>query len=234
MKHRPFPPDTEAFLYYSIPPGKPRIAGELRLRVASSNDVASFKSGSDLLRPNGHPWTRPLYSIPKIHSHLYEKLREENLVSDDLDRVLSTSLSINPNPAHRSHILYTLNDIFIVNFSITTTTLFVVTEKSVQKMELYRIFSDGRGIPTGIRPYSGIYTNHLLSILLFWLFSWICRECLGSIWTFHTPRAQRHKDSCVTLSQDNHTCEVYHPPLRWLHMSSKGRRALPEIWTQSP
>jgi hypothetical protein len=36
----PFPPDTlttrKAFLFYSITPEKTRIAGELRLRVASS------------------------------------------------------------------------------------------------------------------------------------------------------------------------------------------------------
>ena len=58
-----YPPDTKAFLYYSIPPGKPRIAGELRLRFASSDDHASFENGSDLLRKNGHPWTRSLYSL---------------------------------------------------------------------------------------------------------------------------------------------------------------------------
>ena len=28
----PYPQDTKAFLYYSISPGKPRIAGELRLK----------------------------------------------------------------------------------------------------------------------------------------------------------------------------------------------------------
>ena len=44
-----YPPDTKAFLYYSMSPEKPRIAGELRLRVTSSDDVASFESGSDLL-----------------------------------------------------------------------------------------------------------------------------------------------------------------------------------------
>jgi hypothetical protein len=44
--HPSFPPDTKAFLYYFTSPEKPRIAGELRLRVASSDDPASFKSGS--------------------------------------------------------------------------------------------------------------------------------------------------------------------------------------------
>ena len=167
----PFPPDTKAFLYYSIPSGKPRIAGELRLRVTSSNDVASFESGSDLLRLNGHPWTRPLYTIPKSHSPVYEKLREENFVSDDIDRVLSTSLSTKPKYpiifSIRSQVLYTLYDSFIVDFSTTNAVLFVVTEQGLQRMELNWLFSDGRGIRTGFRPYTGANTNHLLSILLY-------------------------------------------------------------------
>ena len=53
-----YPPDTKVFLYYFT--GKPRIAGELRLRVASSDDSASFESGSDLLRTDGQLWSRPL------------------------------------------------------------------------------------------------------------------------------------------------------------------------------
>ena len=75
-----------------------------------------------------------------------------------------------------------------------------------------------------------IYTSHLLSILLYWLFSWLCRK---SIWTIDAPKPQRHnlKDRCVTLSQDNHTCEVCSIMpraflvVRWLHMFPKGRRA---------
>ena len=31
--HPPYPPDTKGFLYYSMSPGRPRIAGEVRLRV---------------------------------------------------------------------------------------------------------------------------------------------------------------------------------------------------------
>ena len=54
------------------------------------------------------------------------------------------------------------------------------------------------------------------------------RKCLGSIRTFNAPRPHRHKDRCVTLSQDNYSCEVCHSPLRWQHVLSKGRRALRE------
>ena len=48
-----YPPDTRAFLYYSMSPEKPRIAEELRLWIASSDDPASFKNGSDQMVSHG-------------------------------------------------------------------------------------------------------------------------------------------------------------------------------------
>jgi hypothetical protein len=79
------PTKLEAFLYYFTSPEKPRIAGELRFRVTSSDDPASFESGSDLLKSNGQPWSRPLFVVSRLYIPLYEKLREERLVPDDLD-----------------------------------------------------------------------------------------------------------------------------------------------------
>ena len=70
-----YPPDTKVFLYYFIPPGKPRIAGELRLRVASSDDYASFEGGSDI-------WLRLLYSVSKYYTPLYEKLKGRRTCSE--------------------------------------------------------------------------------------------------------------------------------------------------------
>jgi hypothetical protein len=69
-------------------PEKPRIAGNLRFRVTSSDDPSSFESGSDLLLVDGQPWSRPLHALPKYYLPLYDKLREEQLISDDLDKVL--------------------------------------------------------------------------------------------------------------------------------------------------
>ena len=81
-----FPPDTKTFLYYSTSSTRPRIAGELRLRVASSDDPASFESGSDLLGLNGRPWSRSLFAVSKFYIPLpvYEILRKEHHVPDDL------------------------------------------------------------------------------------------------------------------------------------------------------
>jgi hypothetical protein len=152
-----FPPDTKAFLYYFTPPEKPRIAGELRFRVTFSDDPASFESGSDLLALNGQPWSRPLYTLPKSYTYLYKKLREDRFVPDDLDAVLSTFPPI-PHRYRRHHLLYTLNDTFIIDFSIAKRYYFcVVTEQGVELLRLFRPFLEDH--PEGRVPYTGAYTK---------------------------------------------------------------------------
>jgi len=141
-----YPPDTKAFLYYFTPPEKPRIAGELRLRVTSSDDPASFQSGSDLLIPNGQPWSRPLYIVSKFCTPLYENLRQDQLIPDDLDVALSTLPPISPRYRQR-RLLYTLNDTFILNFSIRQRQFFVITEQGMEKLQ-FNAFSE--------TPYTGI------------------------------------------------------------------------------
>ena len=161
MSNKPayYPLDTKAFLYYSIAPGKPRIAGELRLRVASSDDLTSFESGSDLLL-NGRTWTHPLSALinsSAMYYLLYEKLREDNLIPDDLDRALST-LAAEKFPTRQISTLYTLHDTFIVDFSISHSTFSFITEQGMGSLPLQRIFSDGREL-CKFTPYSGAYTN---------------------------------------------------------------------------
>jgi hypothetical protein len=59
-KRLSFPPDAKAFLYYFISPERPPISGELRFRLASSDDPESFERGTDLLMSDGRPWLRQL------------------------------------------------------------------------------------------------------------------------------------------------------------------------------
>jgi hypothetical protein len=159
-----FPPDIRAFLYYSMPPGKPRIGGELRLRVTSSDDPASFESGSDLLQKNGRAWARPLYPLSKYHPLLYEKLREDQFVQDDLDAVLS-NLPTKHVLYRRSSLLYSINESFIVDFSTYQSNIFVITERGVGRLVLHQIFTDNRNLHNNKRPYTGAYTNRHLSVL---------------------------------------------------------------------
>ena len=151
-----YPPNTSAFLYYFRSPEKPRISGELRLRVASNNDFASFESGSDLLSLNGRPWSISLIHVSQYYIPLYTKLRQEGLVPDDLDAVLSTF----PTRVRRNRCqhLYTLNDTFIVDFSIKDMFLIVITEQGMERIQLEGSFVEKR--PKHRSPYTGAYTNH--------------------------------------------------------------------------
>jgi hypothetical protein len=170
----PYPPDMKAFLYFYIWPEKPRIAGELRLRVTSSDDAASFESGSDLLGIHGQPWSRPLCILPKYNPPLYEKLREEGFIPEDLDRALSTFPS-NTLPSNKlrysptRQCLYTLNDTFIVDFS-NHEHLYVITEKSIERLPIKKIFLDCRsGERCNKAPYTGAHTSlyRYLSLILY-------------------------------------------------------------------
>jgi hypothetical protein len=134
------------------------------LRVTSSDDPASFESGSDLFRPNGRPWSRPLFVVSRCYIPLYEKLREERLVPDDLDAVLSTFPRRLPSYG-RGQYLYTLNDTFIVEFGAQKWTLTVFTEQGMEELKFTGPFFESCHGARNI-PYTGAYTNHDLSILL--------------------------------------------------------------------
>jgi hypothetical protein len=123
------------------------------LRVTSSDDPASFESGSDLLKLNGQPWSRPLFVVSRFYTPLYEKLREEQLVPDDLDSVLST-FPHRRTRYGRGQFLYTLNDTFIVNFGAQKGILYVFTEKGMEVPEFAGPFYEERG-GSRFTPYTG-------------------------------------------------------------------------------
>ena len=126
-------------------------------------------------------WTRPLFSPSKYHLSLYEKMREDGLISDHLN-----------GP----------NDTFIVHFSTITSVYFAITEQGMERLKFDRMFFCLWNVQCSPlrRCIYGAYTNHHLSVLQYWLFSWIYRKHLGSIWMFNAPRSQRHKNRCITLS----------------------------------
>ena len=164
-KRLPYPADTIAFLYYSTSPEKPRISGELRLRVTSSDDAASFEGGSDLLQLDGRPWSRALPFLPKFHFPLYDKLREEGFVPDDLDRTLSI-LPPKYNIFRGRLRLYTLNDPFIIDFSKGPLTSLIITEKVIENMGIGNVLIDQRD-KCRMTPYTGAHTNlYPISLLL--------------------------------------------------------------------
>ena len=50
-------------MYYYVPAHSPPLAGELRFRITSSRDPASFATGADLLTERSMPWKYPLYKM---------------------------------------------------------------------------------------------------------------------------------------------------------------------------
>ena len=150
-----YPPDTKAFLYYFRSRERPRIAGELRLRVASSDDPASFESGSDLLRIDGRPWSRPLFVLPKHAAPLYQKLRVDQLIPDDLHTAISNLPPIIPS-YRRSQMIYAFSDTFIVDFTKETLFFIVITEKGFELSTIQNPIVDFRRSSNG-SPYTGAY-----------------------------------------------------------------------------
>ena len=121
------------------------------------------------MRTNGRPWSRVLYGLSKYYSPLYEKLREGQLIPDDLvDAALSTLLPSKNPLRHRDYFLYSLNDTFILDFSQRKPRFIVIIEQAVEPLPFFQVFFDARK-DCLVLPYTGPYT--ILSILLHLLFS---------------------------------------------------------------
>ncbi|KAK0218982.1 hypothetical protein IW262DRAFT_1069977 [Armillaria fumosa] len=85
LKEGVYPKQTTGFYYYWIHPDLAATAGQLRFRLTPSNDPSLFTSGSDLLEPNGLPWT---VSVPRLCGlqkfHYANMLLEDGPVTKDL------------------------------------------------------------------------------------------------------------------------------------------------------
>ncbi|KAK0432155.1 hypothetical protein EV421DRAFT_123658 [Armillaria borealis] len=81
-----FPDKTTGFLYYWTHSDLPATAGQVRFRLTSANDPSLFKSGSDLLKPDGLPWAIPLAKLLGSGSGYVQILLDDGLVSKDLIR----------------------------------------------------------------------------------------------------------------------------------------------------
>ena len=117
---------------------------------------------------NGRAWARPLYTLSKCYLPLYEKLREDRLISDDLDTVLS-NLPSKKNRFRRRNCFYTLNDTFVVDFRDDSLVCFVITEQGVERLRLQQPFTDRRKTNEGKvgRPYTGAYKMTSLGTPMF-------------------------------------------------------------------
>lgn len=151
----PWPSDAKGFLYYARPPGAPPIASEVRFRLTPVNDPKAFDHGEDLHLSDERPWRRPIYSIAtnSVLGPLYDKLRQEGLVSPELDKALKAlpKLSIMYS---RCQIVHSLSDTFKLDLSSDWHTLFAISEKGIAPIQILRQFRDLRLDTT---PYKGAY-----------------------------------------------------------------------------
>ena len=117
--HPPYPSETKAFLYCFMSPEKPRIAGELRLRVTTSDDRLSRVG-----------WTscEQMVNYDRVHFMLFQILISSvsktegrtNFVSDNRQSFIDFAFN---KPYPRGHLSYTLDDTFIVDFSCFSSSL---------------------------------------------------------------------------------------------------------------
>jgi hypothetical protein len=66
----------------------------------------------------------------------------------------------------KTQLLSTLNDPFIVDFSIRYVSLFAFTQQGIETLPFIGPFIEERHGPTRISPYTGTYTNHHLRVLI--------------------------------------------------------------------
>ncbi|KAI0056456.1 hypothetical protein BV25DRAFT_1920998 [Artomyces pyxidatus] len=129
-----FPDGTHGFFYYNPPTPPDTVLGEVRFRVTTSNDPASFASGSDLKLPDGQPWNvPPSFITPRFQlgEALMQLLLAEKLVNQ-------TQLDIwDRLPRQNSPFLTQLEQPFPVDFSSHAWTCWLVSEHGVMKWKVY-------------------------------------------------------------------------------------------------
>ncbi|KAK0216548.1 hypothetical protein EDD85DRAFT_435829 [Armillaria nabsnona] len=130
-----YPNQTTGFYYYWTHPDLPPTAGQLRFRLTPSNDPSLFKSGSDLLKPNGLPWTvsvARLFGLQKAYyAHI---LLEDGLVTKDL-------ISSEYFRLHRQHrlqlqsvLLQSFEEVFPLDLPCRSQALNMVTPRGVESI----------------------------------------------------------------------------------------------------
>ncbi|KAI0064515.1 hypothetical protein BV25DRAFT_1914229 [Artomyces pyxidatus] len=126
-----FPDGTQGFFYYHPPTPPETILGELRFRVTSSADPATFSSGSDLRTLDGEPWgILPAFLGPSAYhgSTLGQLLLDERLVTQ-AQRELWDKLPYRRNPVS---VVTQFGEPFAVSFGNSVFSHWVVTPKGVQ------------------------------------------------------------------------------------------------------
>lgn len=190
---KPFPPNTRGFLYYHSPAFMPPTAGEIRFRLTQSSSPKDFYTGSDLLLPNGLPWSLPLVrlahglyhraeGLPFRQGVLVELLAQDKLVNTATLNGIAVSLKaagFGEKPQDLpTNIIHDLDQLVNFSFQIQALSCMFVGENRVSPVRIHSPFvyrSIKQGHSGLIRPFSGQCTISLTFCFL------ICADyCTGS------------------------------------------------------
>ncbi|KAK0216547.1 hypothetical protein EDD85DRAFT_870226 [Armillaria nabsnona] len=137
LKYGVYPNQTTGFYYYWTHPDLPATAGQLRFRLTPSNDPSLFKLGSDLLRPNGLPWSVSLARLFGLQKFYYtDILLEDGLVTKDL--VYSDYFRLYQRYRLNLHsvLLQSFEEVFPLDLPQPSQILHVVTPRGVERIRL--------------------------------------------------------------------------------------------------
>lgn len=152
----PFPTGTHGFLYFVPPPKNVPMASEIRLRITTSHDPASFAEGRDLLLPNHTPWCIPLLNVARIPSSagLKELLLRDGLTTTPiLERC--ASIRAQGSRISTSRFIHSFGQNFALDFDKSTCSHFhILAPADVLPKIVYDLFVDWRGSHKKT-PYAG-------------------------------------------------------------------------------
>ncbi|PBK69446.1 hypothetical protein ARMSODRAFT_1018853 [Armillaria solidipes] len=148
-KYLVFPPRTKGFLYYHQQ--RDSLPGEVRFCLA---DVSDTHTGTDLLLPNGLPWSIPLWYIVSAPRYkiLLQKLIVDGLVSTELvQRCEWMFPAVWTRRRRRATVLVNWNDVFAVTLNAKQTKLWIAGESAKKEVVLLteRMLGEYAGESTG-------------------------------------------------------------------------------------
>jgi hypothetical protein len=109
-----FPLGSHGFFYYQLPPSLPPIAGEIRFRIVSTSNPASFHQGDDLGTPFDLPWCIQLLGTAgkRFYRHKWDLLLRDGLVTQSVSEYQSITRHSERKPRPTSYIHFTLDQPF--------------------------------------------------------------------------------------------------------------------------
>ncbi|TFK46194.1 hypothetical protein OE88DRAFT_1668055 [Heliocybe sulcata] len=165
----PFPLDAQGFLYWHLDPDAPPLSGQVRFRITTSSDPATFPNGRDLQLPDGGTWNISLFNIARrsAYSGLRVYLICEKLVTA---KVLYSALTISASngkeilhPATVSIFIWKFGQTFLADLGSIHLHLWVIGSFVAERFHVQHLFSirvresGSNGVSKRVKhtPYTG-------------------------------------------------------------------------------